>query len=62
MSEYEGYTEARKNAAMKYQSENLEQIRLWVKKEKKAEYKAKAAAKGKSLRAYIIDLIENDAP
>lgn len=60
MSKYEGYTEARKNATMKYQQENLKQIRLWVKKEKAEEYKAKAESKGLSLTAYIVSLIESD--
>ena len=60
MSKYEGYTESRKNASMKYQKENLEQMRIWVKKGKLDEYKAKAQSKGLSLTAYVIQLIEND--
>ena len=60
MSKYEGYTEARGKASQKYQRNNLEQVRFWVKKGKLAEYKEKAASKGMSLSAYIIGLIEND--
>lgn len=60
MSEYKGYTQKQNLATQKYQKENLEQLRLWVKKGKKDEYKAKAEAKGMSLTAYIVSLIEND--
>ena len=60
MSKYEGYNESRKNASMKYQKENLEQLRIWVKKGKLDEYKEQAKAKGMSLTAYIVHLIESD--
>ncbi len=60
MSEYQGYTEARNKASQKYQQKNLEQVRFWVKKGKRDEYKAKAEAKGMSLTAYIVSLIERD--
>lgn len=60
MSKYEGYNEGRKKASMKYQKNNLEEVRFWVKKGKKDEYKAKAESKGMSLTAYIVQLIEND--
>ena len=60
MSEYKGYTEARGKATQKYLAENMEQVRFWVKKGIKDEYKAKAASKGMSLSAYIVWLIEND--
>ena len=60
MSTYEGYNESRKKAIMKYRKENLERFCLDLPKGKKDEYKAKAAAKGMSLSAYIVWLIEND--
>lgn len=60
MSKYEGYTDAMNKASQKYKSENLEQVRFWVRKGKKDEYKAKAERKGLSLTAYIVRLIEND--
>ena len=60
MSKYTGYTEAGKIAAMKYKKEHIARIIVDVPKAKKAEYKAKAEAKGMSLTAYIVSLIEND--
>ena len=60
MSEYKGYTEQQNKATQKYQQEHLEQVRFWVQKGKKEEYKTKAARKGMSLTAYIVHLIEND--
>lgn len=53
-------TEAQKAATIKYMKENLEEIRFRVKKETKERYKAQAAKKNMSLRAYIINLIEKD--
>ena len=43
-----------------YQKENLEQLRIWVKKGKLDEYKEQAKTKGMSLTAYIVHLIESD--
>ena len=60
MAEYKGYSESQNKATQKYQRNNLEQVRFWVKKGKLAEYKEKAASKGMSLSAYIVSLIEND--
>ena len=60
MSVYKGYTEAGKNATIKYRKANLETFHLDLPKGKKDEYKAKAEAKGMSLTAYIVSLIEND--
>ena len=60
MSEYKGYTQKQNIATQKYLAENMEQVRFWVKKGIKDEYKAKAASKGMSLSAYIVWLIEND--
>lgn len=60
MSEYKGYTQKQNVATQKYQAENLEKLQVWVKKGKKAEYMEKAKAKGLSLAAYIVGLIEQD--
>ena len=60
MSEYKGYTQKQNIATQKYQAEHLEQVRFWVKKGKKNEYKEKAESKGMSLAAYIVSLIEAD--
>ena len=62
MSKYEGYNESRNKASQKYQKEHLEQLRVWVKKGKLDEYKAYAQARGLSLTAYIVQLIETDNP
>ena len=60
MSKYTGYTDRQNKATQKYQKENLEQVRFWVVKGKKEEYKAFAESRGMSLTAYIVKLIEED--
>ena len=62
MSKYEGYNEGRKNAILKYRKNNIERITLDLPKGKKDEYKAYAQARGLSLTAYIVQLIETDNP
>lgn len=52
------YTEAQKRATDKYLKENTDLIRIRVPKGKKAEYQALADKHGKSLTAYISDLLE----
>lgn len=54
------YSEAQKRATMKYMKENLEDIKIRVPKGKRAEYKAFAEKRGKSLSRLIVDLIEQD--
>ncbi|OUO13818.1 hypothetical protein [Flavonifractor sp. An4] len=54
------YSEAQKNATLKYRKESYARISLDLKKEKKEKYKAQAAAHGMSLNAYIISLLEAD--
>lgn len=54
------YNEAQKRATMKYRKENYARINLDLRKEKKEEYKAQAAAHGMSLNAYIVSLLEKD--
>ena len=55
------YSEAQKNATLKYRKESYARISLDLKKEKKEVYRAQAAAHGMSLNAYIISLLEADA-
>ena len=52
------YTEAQKNASIKYLRENTDDIRIRVPKGKKDEYKALAERNGMSLNALIIELLE----
>ena len=52
------YTEAQKNASIKYLKENTDDIRIRVPKGKKSEYKALAEQNGMSLNALIIELLE----
>jgi len=54
------YSEAQKNATLKYRKENYARINLDLKKEKKEQYKSQAAARGLSLNAYIVSLLEAD--
>ena len=60
MSEYKGYSKSLGEASMKYNKEHRESLTLNLAKGVKAEWKAKAEAKGMSLTAYIAWLIEND--
>lgn len=54
------YNESQKRATAKYMKANLEEIKIRVKKGRKAELKKQAAKRGLSLQAYIISLIEAD--
>ena len=54
------YSEAQKRATMKYKRENYSTIVIDLKKDKKEEYKAQAAAHGLPLARYIISLLEAD--
>ena len=60
MSKYEGYNENMGKASMKYIKEKRDRFGMNFPKGKLEEYKAKAAARGMSLSAYIVWLIEND--
>ena len=60
MSVYKGYTEGQNKATQKYQKENLEQVRVWVRKGERAKYKAYAESKGMSLTGLIVQLLEQD--
>lgn len=52
------YTEAQKQASIKYLKENTDDIRIRVPKGKKDEYKQLAELNGMSLNAYIVRLLE----
>lgn len=54
------YSEAQKKATLKYRDKAYDQMNLQVKKGMKDIYKAQAAARGLSLNAYIIGLLEAD--
>ena len=60
MSKYTGYNDSYNKASQKYKKENLEQVRFWVQKCKKDEYKAFAESRGLSLTAFIVKLIEDE--
>ena len=61
MSEYKGYTQKQAIATAKYKKKvGYEKLTIEVKQGKKEEFKAKAKAKGLSLTAYIVKLIEED--
>lgn len=51
-------TEAQRRATEKYIAEKCEEIKIRVPKGTKAEIKARAEAEGKSVNAYILELIE----
>lgn len=52
------YTEAQKNAAIKYMRDKTDDIRLRVPKGTKERWKAAAAAKGKSMTQFVVDTVE----
>ena len=54
------YTEAQKRASIKYLSESTDNIQIRVKKGDKNRYKDHAQAKGVSLTALIVELLEKD--
>ncbi len=60
MSTYEGYTESRKKASMKYNKEKRDMLNLNLPKGKKEIYRAQAKRRGMTLTAYIIKLLEDD--
>ena len=53
-------SEAQIRANHKYRAKTYDQIQVQVKKGKRDEYRAQAAARGLSLNAYIIALLEAD--
>lgn len=55
------YNEAQNKATQKYQRENLEQVRFWVKKGEKAQYKKLAESYGLSLAELLRNAIQEYA-
>lgn len=56
------YTEAQKRATIKYQRDKLVQLNIRVTPEEQKLVKAAAAAAGKSLRRYIVDIAKEASP
>ena len=54
------YSEAQKNATLKYRKAHKEQLTIDLNPGEKERYKAHAAKKGMSLTACIKDLLEKD--
>ena len=54
------YSAAQNRATQKYSAKAYDQIKINVKKGKRAEYNAYAAAQTKSLNALIVELLERD--
>lgn len=54
----EKYTEAQKNATMKYLKEKTDDIRVRAPKGTKDRWRAAAEAEGKSLQAFIMAAVE----
>ncbi len=53
-------SEAQKRATAKYIKENLQEIRFRVKFEQADQIKKRAQEEGLSVRAYLLDLIQQD--
>jgi len=54
------YSEAQKRATKKYQEKAYDRLELQLKKGMKEVYREQAAARGLSLNAYIVSLLEAD--
>lgn len=54
------YTEAQKRATLKYKAEHMVKIQMDVKPEEKTMVADAAAAAGKSVKAYLLDLVRQD--
>lgn len=54
------YSEAQKRATLKYRAENIARITLDLKPDERDAIKAAAAAAGKSVKTYIVDLVRAD--
>ena len=62
MSKYTGYNKELGKASMKYMKENIEVVRVQVRKGTKDVWKEYARQRGMSLQAYIASLVEADNP
>lgn len=54
------YTEAQKNASIKYLKDKTDSIQIRTPKGTKARWKEAAADRGKSLNQFIVDTVEAD--
>jgi predicted HicB family RNase H-like nuclease len=54
------YTEAQKNASIKYLAEKTDNLQIRLQKGNKERYKLEAAKVGMSLNAFIVQAIENE--
>lgn len=54
------YSKAQNKATQKYSAKAYDQIKIVVKKGSREKYNAHAAARGKSLNALIVELLEQD--
>ena len=54
------YSEAQKRATMKYKEKAYDRLELQLKKGMKEVYREQATARGLSLNAYIVSLLEAD--
>lgn len=54
------YTEAQKNASLKYMKEKTDDIRIRAPKGTKERWASAAEAQGKSLQRFIVDLVEEN--
>ena len=55
------YSQAQNKATQKYQAENLEQVRFWVRQGEKALIQEEAKRQGLSLAQYIIHAVNSHA-
>lgn len=54
------YTEAQKNASIKYLAEKTDNLQIRLQKGNKERYKLEAAKIGLSLNAFVVQAIENE--
>lgn len=55
------YSQAQNKATQKYQAENLEQVRFWVRKGERAIIQEEAELQGMSLAQYMIQAVNSHA-
>lgn len=60
-SRYKGYTPEQGKATQKYLGENMEQVRIWVRKGERDALKAEAEKQGQSMTQYIIQAVNEHA-
>lgn len=60
-SRYKGYTQAQGKATQKYLEENMEQVRIWVRKGERDALKEEAKKNDQSMTQYIIQAVNDRA-